>query len=167
MFKFLAKFGLKRSEEEIKNFISLFESGDVEENAVVVGRAALIHYAFSQLDPEFSKLVNSQVGENQGPISTYIIQLNKFLNDYHKSGEVQNAAGVKLWNITFRCMSNNSFRHYGKQIWEIASKSIESAKQYLEEEMNNAKSLGQETMMERCQGALGLYDYIPPQFRNS
>lgn len=167
MFKLFAKFGLKRSEEEIKNFIALFESGDVVENGMVVGRAALIHYAFSQLDPEFTKLVNSQVGENQGPISSYIIQLNKLLNDYHKSGEFQNAAGIKLWNITFRCMSNNGFRHYGQQIWNIASISFDAAKEYLEEQLTEANEMGQQQMVERCQGALGLFDYVPPQFRGS
>ena len=150
-----------------QNFLALFESGNVEENGMVVGRAALIHYAFSQLDPEFTKLVNSQVGENQGPIGSYIIKLNKYINDFHKSGEFPNAAGMKLWNITFRCMSNNSFRHYGQQIWNIASSSFDAAKDYLEEQFSEAKEMEQEQMVERCHGALGLYDYIPPQFRSS
>ncbi len=166
MFKFLAKFGLKRSEEEIKNFLSLFGSGDLEENGMVVARAALIHYRSSSLDPEFSKLVNSQVGENQGPISTYILQLNKLLKEFHGSGEYQNAAGMKLWNITFRCMSNNSFRHYGTTIWENAAESFESAKQYLENELEKASSTGNEKMADYVKGALALYDFIPPQFRN-
>jgi len=167
MFKFLAKSGLKRSEEEIKNFLSLFGLGNPEENGMVVARAALIHHRFGLLDPEFSKLVNSQVGENQGPISTYILQLNKLLKDFHGSGEHQNSAGMKLWNITFRCMSNNSFRHYGITIWEKAAESFENAKQYLKNELEQASSTGNEQMVDNVKGALALYDFIPPQFRNS
>ena len=167
MFKFLAKAGMKRSEEEITKFLSLFESGDEEQNGIIIGRAALIHYSLSSLDPAFSKLINSGVGENQGRIKNYILQLNSLLNDYHKAGESSNAAGVKLWNITFRCMSNNSFRHYGQALWNRASASFEYAKEHLKNELEMAASLGKGKMVEKIKGALSLYDYVPPQFRDS
>ena len=167
MFKFLAKAGMKRSEEEITKFLGLFKSGDEEQNGIIIGRAALIHYSLSSLDPKFSKLINSGVGENQGPIKNYILQLNSLLNDYHKAGESSNAAGVKLWNITFRCMSNNSFRHYGQALWNRASASFEYAKEHLKNELEMAASLGKGKMVEKIKGALSLYDYVPPQFRDS
>lgn len=167
MFKFLAKAGMKRSEEEITNFLGLFESGDDEQNGIIIGRAALIHYSLSSIDPVFSTLINSGIGENQGHIKTYILQLNSLLNDYHKAGEYSNAAGVKLWNITFRCMSKNSFRHYGQALWNRASVSFEYANEHLKDELEMTESGGKEKMVERIKGALGIYDYIPPQFRNS
>ena len=167
MFKFIAKFGLKKSEEEITNFLGMFELGDEEQNGIIIGRAALIHYSLSSSAPEFSMLINSGVGENQGPIINYIPQLNSLLNDYHKTSDSINAAGVKLWNITFRCMSNNSFRHYGQSLWNRASASFEYANEHLKDELEMAESLGKKKMVEKIKGALGLYDYIPPQFRNS
>lgn len=167
MFKFLAKSGMKKSEGEITTFLALFESGDEEQNGIIVGSAALIHYSLSSLDPDFSKLINSGVGENQAAILRYIPQLNSLLNDYHKAGESLNAAGMKLWNITFRCMSNNSFRHYGKALWDRSSESFEYAKEHLKNELGMAKSLGKGVMAEKIKGALGLYDYVPPQFRDS
>jgi len=134
---------------------------------MILGKAALIHYSFGSLDPEFSKLVNPQLGENQGPISTYIKRLNKLPNEFHSAGEFQNAAGMKLWNITFRCISNNSFRHYGVELWKNAAKSFGSAREYLENELEQATRMGNEQMVDKLKGALGLYDFIRPQFRGS
>lgn len=136
-----------------------------EEMAMAVGRAALVHYRFSSLDPEFSKLVNSPQGENEGPISAYILQLNKTQNQFNSAGQQQNAAGAQVWNITFRCMSNNSFRIYGLELWNKLASVFDEAKEYLEVELENAKSIGADEMVGYVNGAIALCDYIPPQFR--
>ena len=93
--------------------------------------------------------------------------MNSLLNDYHKAGESLNAAGVKLWNITFRCMSDNSFRHYGQALWKKSSQSFEYAKEHLKNELEMAERGGKGKMVEKIKGALSLYDYVPPQFRDS
>ena len=167
MFKFLAKKGLKRSEEEIKNFILLFEEADDEQKGITLGMAAMLNYSLSSADLEFSKLVNSDLGNNQGPISSYILQLNRLVGDFHKAGEYENAAGMKLWNITFRCMTNNAFHHYGQDLWITASKYFDHGKIFLESQIERFESSGNENALEKLKGGLSIFDYIPPQFRNS
>ena len=51
------------------------------------------------------------------------------------------------------------------KLWDMASKSFDEEKIYLEELLEEAESNKHEQAIERCQGALSLYNYIPPQFR--
>ena len=165
MFKFLAKFGQKKSEEEIRKFLGLLKIADENQIGIALCRSALIHFSFSQIDPEFDKLVNSEVGQNQGAILNYILQLNSLVNDYAKAGESENASGVNIWNITFRCMSHNAFRHYGQELWREVSNHFDKSKEFLEFQLRKAQESDDKARIEKVKGALGLYDYIPPQFR--
>jgi hypothetical protein len=165
MLKFLAKLGLKSSEKAITQYLKDLEIADSEEIGMAIGRAAILHYSLSLEDPEFSKLLNSQVGENQGAISSYILKLNDGLNHFNRSGAVENAAGIKLLNVTFRCMSNNIFRHFGIELWKILSTHFDSARCYLENYHDTAITLGNEVEINKAKGALGLYNFIPPQYR--
>ena len=165
MFKAFAKFGLKGSEREISTFIKSFESGPSDQNGMILGTSAMIHYSMSSLDPEFSMLLNSGLGENQGAISRYILQLNKLVNEYSRDGEKLNAAAMRVWNITLRCMSHNSFRHYGQYFWAKASENFEMSKMYLEQLLLECIEQENKKMEMKARGGLGLVDFIPPQFK--
>jgi len=163
--KLLKKWLLRGTEKEIKRFLELFSQGDIEQNGIVIGKAALIHYCLEIVGPEFKKLVNSKVGENQSEITIYnVYQLDRLNKECHKANEIVHAAGIKFWSITFRCMLDKSLHHYGVQLWEIASKSLGSAKDYLRSELMQAIETGDKKMEERIKGALNLCDFIPPQF---
>jgi hypothetical protein len=129
--------------------------------------AALLHHQFKIKDPEFETLVNSKKGENQGPISAYIIQLNRLVNEFHKAGRYDESAAMKLWNITFRCMSHESLHHYGVESWKIAAQSFPEVKQWLEEKLQHAESAGHKRDTPSLREALKLYNFVPPQFRGS
>ena len=165
MFKLWAKYGQKKSEKEIKSFLALLRNTDENEIGVALCRSALIHFSFSKMDPEFDKLVNSEVGQNQGAILNYILQLNDLVNQFANAGESENASGMKIWNITFRCMSHNAFRYYGQELWVEFSKHFDKAKEFLEFQLEHAQKNNDEKMIEKVNGALSLYDFIPPQFR--
>lgn len=140
--KLFLKWGLKASEKEIVHFINNFSMADVEQNGPVLGMAALLHYQLAKSDPEFEKLVNSRKGENLGPISAYILTLNRHVKECHRAGRLEQGAGTMLWNITFRCMGDESFHHHGVTLWRTASQSFPGAKQWLEEMVQRTKEAG-------------------------
>jgi hypothetical protein len=76
-----------------------------------------------------------------------------------------NASGMKIWNITFRCMSHNAFHHYGQELWAQASQHFDKSKKFLEVQREHAQKSNDEALLEKVKGALSLYDYVPPQFR--
>ena len=71
---------------------------------------------------------------------------------------------MKLWNITFRCMTHETLHHYGVSLWEIASKSFPNAKQWLETKLAAAESAANEGDAMNLSAALKLYSFVPPQF---
>jgi hypothetical protein len=165
--KLFLNWGLRMSEKQIMTFLDLFSQGDIEQNGAVLGMAALLHHQIKTKDPQFETLVNSKKGENQGPISVYIFQLNRLVNEFHKSGRYDEAAAMKLWNVTFRCMSHESLHHYGVEIWKIAAQSFPVAKQWLKEKLKQAERAGNKQDAASLKEALKLYNYVPPQFRAS
>jgi len=164
--KFLKKWGLSASEKEIKMFLDVFSHGDIEQNGIVLGWATLFHYQITTKDIEFEKLLNAKKGENQGPIASYILQLNRLVNELHKAGRFEEAAGMKLWNITFRCMSDDLLHHYGIILWKTASISFSEARNWLEVKLANARESGSEQVISSLIGALKICNFIPPQFCN-
>lgn len=162
--KLLRKWGLSGSEKQIETFLHLFTQGDIEQNGIVLGWAALLHYQMKNNDQEFEKLLNSKKGANQGPISLYILQLNSLGNGLRKASRVGETAGMMLWNMTFRCMSDDSLHHYGKILWKSAVRSFSDAETWLEGMLANAKESGSERDIESMSGALKICNFIPPQF---
>jgi hypothetical protein len=165
--KLFANWGLRSSEKEIVSFLSLFSQGGVEQNGAVLGMAALLHHQFKVKDPEFETLVNSKKGENHGHISTHIIQLNRLVNEFHKVGRYDEAAAMKLWNITFRCMSHESLHHYGVSLWQVASRSFPEAKKWLEGKLISSEKAGHQRDAPNLKNASNLYNFVPPQFYGS
>jgi hypothetical protein len=162
--KLLRKWGLSGSEKQIETFLHLFTQGDIEQNGMVLGWAALLHYQIMSKDPEFESLLNSKKGENQGPVRTYILQLNRLGNQLQKAGRIWEAAGMNLWNMTFRCMSDESLHHHGLILWKTASISFPVARNWLENESAYMKEAGSERDKSSLSGALKIYNFIPPQF---
>jgi hypothetical protein len=162
--KLFAKWGLRASEKEITSFLSVFSQGDVEKNGIVLGMAALLHHRLTEKDPEFEALLNSNKGENQGPLSVYIIHLNRLFNEFRKLGRSDEAAATKLWNITVRCMTDESLHHHGVSLWKIASSSFLGARKWMETRLEYAEKAGHHRDAADLKSALKLYNFVPPQF---
>lgn len=163
--KFVKKILLSGTKKEIQRFIDLFAEGGVDQNGIIVGVAAIMHYSLANIDSEFKKLLNSKLGENQNEITIYnMTHLDGLNKEYHKANEMINAAGIKFWSINFRCMIDETLHHYGLQLWKVASKSFDSAKDYLNHELIKMMEVGNAKMVKKIEGALKIYNYIPPQF---
>ena len=162
-----ANFRLKRSEQEIQNFLGIFETGSDIEKTSVIAAAAFVHYELNSADISFSKLINSSIGENQSLISSYILELNSLANRYQKANNQDGLIGVKVWNISFRCMSNNSLHHYGLRLWEEASNYFDSAKEVIEDRIGTVKKEGDKTGVDMLNAVMTLTHFIPPQFRTN
>ena len=167
MLKKWANSRLKRSEQEIQNFLGTFEIASDIEKASVVAAAAFVHYEISSADISFSKLINSNIGENQGPISSYILELNSLSKRYQEANNQDGFLGVSFWNISFRCMSNNSLHHYGLRLWKEASKNFDSAKKMIEDQIETVKMEGDKTGVDMLNAVMTLTHFIPPQFRTN
>jgi predicted ATPase with chaperone activity len=155
MFKWLAKKGIDRSEQEIQQFIDQIQALSDYEIPHLMSRVSLLHAAINKQDFEFGMSINSAIGERQKEISSQIIQLNNLMNSLHKAGQSEMVAAAKVWNITLRCMSDNSFIHYGKKVWAILSPAGR------EEEII---AFIDETGNPHAESAKALAGYIPPQF---
>jgi len=129
--KFFLNWSLRKSEAEINSFLTTFSILGPSEVGRVVGMAALMHYQYAKTDPEFERLLNSRKGDNRGPISVRILELNRLVNELHHAGRLEDAGSLKLWNITFRCMTHDTLHKYGIALWKIAAKGFPEAKQWL------------------------------------
>lgn len=165
--KFLLSWGLRKSESEVNSFLTLFSGLGASEIGKVVGMAAVIHCQYTEKDPEFERLLNSRKGENRGPISTRILELNGLVNEMNRTGRLEDAASMKLWNITFRCMTHDTLYDHGVVLWKIAAKSFPEAKQWLTDRLADAQNSGHQRDALNLRKALPLYNYVPPQFHDS
>lgn len=163
----ILKWGLRSSEKEIVSFLDLLSQGNAQQNGAVVGMAALFHHQYTEKDPDFQVLVNSQKGENCGPISTYVMKLSWLVNDFNKEGRHNEAVAMKLWNTTFRCMSDASLHHHGVSLWKVASRSFPEAKMWLEANLEHAENAVHARDTPNLKNALNIYNFIPPQFCDS
>lgn len=163
--KLWAKWGLKRSEKEIVSFLEYFSEKDPSQSGAIVGAAALLHYQIRGKDPEFEILLNSKKGENHGPIAMQIIQLYRLARQLYKAGQYNEGEAMDLLVTTLRCMSDDSFYHYGVSLWKVASQSFPEARKWLEETIKTVvNDAGDTTNTEKLNIVLGLCDFVPPQF---
>lgn len=164
--KFLLNWGLRKSEAEVDSFLTIFTVLGASEIGKVVGMAAVIHCQYTEKDPEFERLLNSRKGENRGPISVRILELNGLVNDMNRARRLEDAASMKLWNITFRCMTHDTLHDRGIVLWQTAAKGFPEAKRWLKDRLAHAESSGHQRDAPNLKKALPLYNYIPPQFRD-
>ncbi len=165
--KFFLNWALRKFEAEIKSFLSIFNTLSASEVGKVVGMAALMHYQYSQKDPEFEVQLNSNKGENRGPISTRIIELGGLVYEMNRGGRLEDAASMSLWRFTFRCMMDDTLHHHGIALWKTAEKGFPEAKRWLDAQLELAQKSGHQPDTLNLRNALTLYNYIPPQFRDS
>lgn len=166
MFKFFAKAGLKRSEEELSNFTETFIAGPAIDNSIFVWRAAIFNYQVSRRDPDWDRCLGSQIGENQGLIQLKVIETNKAVNSLFKKGHHDDVAGLKIWNMTFRSMSNMALQHYGKALWRHIETLQDMTKVVAEADIEEETQLvgSDSPAVTLMNNSVELVKYIPPQF---
>jgi len=155
----MAKKALESSENEIIDFIEQIEYVKPDELLHLMSRAAFIHAGLNKNNFEFGMSLNSGLGERQEKIISQITEINSLMNQLHKSNLADMVVGAKVWNITLRCMSSNSFNHYGLRIWHILSPT--EFEDQIIEQIDEIDS-SDDAIIEAAKGLAG---YIPPQFK--
>lgn len=164
LLRWLGQWGLKRSEKEILSFLLQFTSFLPEEMGHVVGMAALIHCQIAAKNPEFEKLIMSLPGENTGPISALIVEFNRLLKQLARAQRLDEAAALKLWIVTLRCMSSPSFQHHGASLWRNAARSFPAGEVWIRSQIKTEGSRGNSLSVENLTNALARSRFVPPQF---
>lgn len=166
LYKFMfKKFFLKISEREVRDYtenISLLTS---EERGIHLAYSCLtfIHLV-GESDVDVEKIINTKEDIYGGELTDLVLQTNSLLKDYIRAGEMQGAAGTKVWNETFRCLVHPEFTQYGKRIWGNLSAARQEAVEHLSELQEIFKGKGRNDMVLRIEKAKQYVDLIPSRF---
>lgn len=130
--KFFEKISLRIAEQELQGYVQKLSAGSREQNGIVLGHAYLILAQMAKKFPIVKKVVETKEDVYSKELAILVLQTNSLLKQYIADGDIKNAAGMKLWNETFRCLAHPELTNYGKEIWFYFSKAQEDAKEYLD-----------------------------------
>jgi len=164
LFRWLTQWALKRSESEILDFHLRFTSFAPEAKGHVMGLAALLHCQIEAKKPEFQKLIRSANGENVGSISALIVEFSSLVRELARDQRLDEAAALKLWVVTLRCMSHPPFQHHGVALWSNAALSFAVGEDWIREQIKIEALRGNSKIVEDLTSALERSRFIPPQF---
>ncbi|WP_374012748.1 hypothetical protein [Pseudoxanthomonas koreensis] len=137
---------------------------DPEDNGSIFGMAALIHHQYGLTNPEFRTILQSRVGEDVSNAINYIVDMNPLVNGLSRSGRKTEAAAMKLWSITLRCMLDERFHNYGVALWQIVPRSFPAARSWIAEKLTAAERSGNTKDAENLREALRICNFVPPRF---
>jgi hypothetical protein len=69
---------------------------------------------------------------------------------------------MKIWNATFRSMSNPAYHHYGLKLWAEIVGRFDEVEVLAKEQIENSTNDENTAYLEQ---AFTLLRYVPPQFR--
>lgn len=130
--KFLKSFSIKTAERELEDYTQKVSMSSREQHGIILGHAYLIFAQLAKRLPIAKKVITSQDDIYGKELLGLILQTNSLLKEYANDKDMQNAAGVKLWNETFRCLAHPELTHYGTKIWSYFSQAQKVAEEYLD-----------------------------------
>jgi len=130
--KFLKTFSIKIAERELEDYTQKVSMGNRELHGIILGHAYLIFAQLVKKLPVIKEVVTSQDDIYGKELADLVIQTNSLLKEYADDKDQLNAAGVKLWNETFRCLAHPELTHYGTKIWSYFFKAQKDAEEYLD-----------------------------------
>lgn len=160
MFKNLASLSTRRSEAELSQFVHDF--CEFTPPVDCIWAAAQLHISLSKEHKNFQKTLSSELGENCGDCAGWVLTSNRYVNKFHKNGKIHLVAGMKIWNSTFRSMSNPAFHHYGMQLWTEITLRYDEVKDLAKKKIETSTNEENTAYFKRV---LTQAKYIPPQFR--
>ena len=128
----LKKFSLKTAERELEDYSRKVALGNKEQHGMILGHAFLIFAQLVKKLPVAKKVIESKDDVYGKELADLVLQTNSLLKEYANCGDMENAAGVKLLNETFRCLSHPELTQYGTEIWFYFSKAQKDAEKYLD-----------------------------------
>ncbi len=164
--KFLKSFSLKTAENELRDYTQKVSMLTSKNRGDILAYACLtLSNLIEQSDFDIEKIINTKEDVYGGELSDLVLHTNSLLKDYNRSGEMQGAAGTKVWNETFRCLVHPELIHYGKEMWGYFAEVQKEANEHLDtlEEMFNQKNRAENVLkISIARKYLGL---IPARFK--
>lgn len=138
--KLFHKFGEKTAERDLREYLNVVNNSTNKMLVATLAHAALMYYQLimnygSNLTLAITSSSKSDFevkSDYSRMLSKIIIETNRGISEFHKSGNMGDAAGLKLLNVTFRCMIHPELFHIGKSIWDRIEPINLEAKQVLE-----------------------------------
>jgi hypothetical protein len=128
----LKKFSIKTAVKELEDYTQKVSMCDREQRGMILGHSYLIFAQLVKIDPVIKEIITSQDDIYGKELGILVLETNSLLKEYANDKDTLNAAGVKLWNETFRCLRHPELTHYGTKIWSYFSKAQKDAEEYLE-----------------------------------
>lgn len=163
--KFFEKAFLNTAERDLKDY--------TQEVSILTSEERGIHLAYSCLtllhlteesDIDIEKIVNTREDVYGAELSDLVLQTNRLLKDYNSAGEMQGAAGTKVWNETFRCLIYPELAHYGREIWGYLSEAKQEANEHLDSIEEVFERKGRNDNVLKIKNARKYLDLIPARF---
>lgn len=163
--KFLKNFSLNTAERELEDYSQKVLIGNSEQHGIILGHAYLIFAQFVKKFPIAKKVLEIEDDIYRKELADLVLQTNSLLKEYNRARDIENAAGVKLWSETFRCLAHPELTHFGKEIWSYFDKAQKEAEEYL----NNleAKFTEQENhnMIDKIREAKKYLSIVPARYK--
>ena len=163
--KFLKKFSIKTAERELQDYARKVSLGNSEQHGIILGHAYLIFAQIVKKMPIAKEVVNTQEDIYSKELADLVLQTNSLLKEYASDSDMQNAAGVKLWNETFRCLAHPELTNYGKEIWSYFAKAQENTKEYLDDLENKFSEQENYNMVGKIREAKEYLFVVPARYK--
>lgn len=164
--KFLLKFSLKTAERELQDYARKVSLGNSEQHGIILGHAYLIFAQVVKKLPITKEVISTQEDIYGKELADLVLQTNSLLKEYATDGDIQNAAGVKLWNETFRCLAHPELTRYGKEIWSYFANAQENAKEYLNDLENKFSEEENNNMVGKIREAKEYLFVVPARYKS-
>lgn len=164
--KFFEKFFLNTAEKTLSDYVQKVSMLTSEERGIHLAYSCLtLLHLMDESDIDIEKIINTKEDIYGGELSDLVLQTNSLLKDYNRAGEMQGAAGTKVWNETFRCLIYPELTHYGKEMWSYLYGAQKEANEHLDtlEEMFNQKERAENVL--KVNVARKYLDLIPSRFQ--
>jgi len=165
--KFLKTFSIKTAERELKDYTQKVSMGSKEQHGIILAHAYLILAQLVKKLPIVKMVITSQDDIYGKELADLILQTNGLIKAYANDKDMQNAAGVKLWNETFRCLEHQEFTHYGTNIWAYFSKAQIDAEEYLDNLEERFDKQNNNNMVTKIREAKEYLLVIPERYKNN
>lgn len=162
---FLKKFSLRTAEREIEDYSRKVAMGNSEQHGIILSHALLIFAQLVKKLPVAKKVIESKDDVYGKELADLVLQTNSLLKEYASFGDMQNAAGVKLLNETFRCLAHPELTHYGTAIWSYFSNAQKDAEKYLDSIENKFLKQENNNMVTKIREAKEYLSIIPDRYK--
>ncbi len=163
--KFLKQLSIKTTERELVDYVHKISVGSSEQRGIILSHACLIFAQVIKKAPEMERIITEKDDVYSEELTGLVLQTNGLLKEYADAEETLNAAGIKLWNETFRCLVYPELTNYGKKIWFYFTQAQEDAKEYLDSLEERFVEQENDNMLKKIKEARKYLLLVPERYK--